>query len=43
MEGLGKDVWEREMEKMRDDYSEGTVAVHKPLPGFENYSDPLKD
>ena len=46
LEGLGfncgKDIWECEMDKMRDDYSSGTVAAHKPLPGFENCFDPMK-
>jgi len=41
LEGLGKDVWMDEMEKMRDDYGRGTVAMHIPLPGFENCFDPL--
>ena len=39
----GRDLWERETEKMRDNYSKGTVAVHKPLPGLENCFGPLKD
>ena len=47
LEGLGfdcgQDGWEWEIEKMRDDYSRGVVAAHKPLPGFENCSGPLKD
>ena len=47
LEGLGfdcgKDVWEWEMDKMRDDYSRGVVAAHKPLPGFENCSRPSRD
>ena len=43
MKGLGKDVWEREMEKMRGDYSKNNLAAHKPLLGFENCFDPLKD
>ena len=43
LEGLGKGVWELEMEKMREDYSRGTVAAHIPLPGFENCFDPLND
>ena len=46
LDGLGfkfsQDVWELEMEKLRDDYSKGNLAAHKPLPGFENCFDPLK-
>ena len=47
LEGLGfdcgKDVWEWEMDKMRDDYSRAVVAAHIPLPGFENCSINSKD
>ena len=42
MEGLGKDVLEREMKKMRGDYSKGNLVAHKPLPGFKHCFDPLK-
>ena len=31
------------MDKMRDNYSRGTVTKHKPLPGFVNCFDPIKD
>ena len=43
LEGLGKDVLEREMKKMRGDYSKGNLVAHKPLPGFKHCFDPLKD
>ena len=47
LEGLGfdcgQDVWEWEMDKMRDDYSRAVVAAHIPLPRFENCSINSKD
>ena len=47
LDGLGfkfsQDVWEWEMEKLRDEYTKNNLATPKPPPGFENCFDPLKD